>query len=204
MSVPIDREGTFRGVIVEYGLREMESGSRAVCVSICAQIHAKFDGEEWEDWTSYDVEARGDVWVVKKDGTLNLRGSETLVKHAGWDGKFTSVVQGTWQPTPCQFVVKKDEYNDEIRYRIDFVNDFDRTPGEIGNVDAERAKALENQYGSQMRALFANARHGTSKPAEGSKPSAPPAPAPAKEQQANRVLQETAVETNPVADEIPF
>lgn len=199
MSVNVDREGTFRGTIVEYGLKEMDSGS--IAVSIKAQLTEFFSDEEgWVDWTQYDVEAQGDVWVIKKDKTINQRAADSLVKFAGWDGTFTSINQGAWHPMPCQFTIKGEapnEYHADTKYSIAFVNDFGRTPGgNLSNVDADRAKQLEGQYGSQMRALFSNVKRNSAKP-ETSKPKTPPGPT-AKQQQAAR---EVAAANG---EEIPF
>lgn len=197
MSNAVDREGQFRGTITEYGLKEMESGS--VAVSIKAQLTEFYAGEEegWLDWTQYDVEAQGDVWVIKRDKSLNAKAAESLVKNAGWDGSFTSVKDGSWQPTPCQFTVKAEEYEGRTYYKIAFVNDFDRTPGGMSNVDDARVKSLESQYGSQMRALFSNTKRNGAKP-EASKPRTPPGPS-ATQQKAAREAEAALG-----ADEIPF
>lgn len=172
----IDREGTFKAQIQSYGLKEMETGS--VAIAIRANLLACWNGEGWdEDWVQYDMEAAGDIWVVKKDGTINKPAVDSLVKCCGWDANLESILNETWKPSGCQVVVKANEYNGQISYKISFINALDRTPGAMSNVDANKAKQLQAKHGAALRALAGNAaRNGASTPA--TKPAAPPPAAP--------------------------
>lgn len=173
MSMPCDREGIFRAVIVEYGLKEMDSG--AIAVSIKASLKDLWNNGDWAEWAQYEMEAEGDLWIVKKDsGGPNKSQIEALCRCAGWDGNLESIVAGTWQPTPCQVVVKRDEYKGNVRYKIAFVNAYDKTPGALSNVDDTKARELQTRYGAQIRAIAANvARNGT--PTNGAPPPPPAA-----------------------------
>jgi hypothetical protein len=153
----VDREGTFIADIYEYGLHEADSG--AVGVNLKARLIDIWDevNKEWVSWTEYEQEAEGCIWIVKKDKTANQKGAESLIRHAGWDGKCSTIIAGYWETTRCQVVIKADNYNDEKRFRIAFVNAFNATPGGGGNVDQDKAKALDVQYGSTFRALAGNA-----------------------------------------------
>lgn len=172
-----DRAGEFRGTITEYGLYEAKSG--AVAVTIKALLSELYDSENdvWIPWEEYDMEVEGNVWVIKKDnGGVNESAAKSLVENAGWDGKFSSVREGTWRPIPCQFSVTHQPYEGVDYYKVNYINAFDRTPGgNLGNVDEAKAKALESQYGSQMRALFSGAKRSATKPTT-DKPKAPPVP----------------------------
>jgi hypothetical protein len=173
MSQPIDREGNFRAVIESYGVREMESG--AVCVAIKAKLTQIWNGEVWESWEQYDMVAEGDIWIVKKDnGGLNSNGVESLIRHAGWDGSFESITDESWQPSPCQVQVQRDDYKGATRYRIAFVNDFNRTPGAMSTIDGNKAKELASRFGAQLRAIAGNAKRNVA-PLPG-KPVPPPPP----------------------------
>lgn len=171
MSQQIDREGTFRGNIVAATLREADSGAQAVSLTVAITEMWVPEESTWEDWRQYDVEASGDIWVIKKDTTVNEAQVRALVDHAGWDGRFASVLDGTWKPRPVQVVVQEDTYKDRTRYRVAWVNAHDGTPGG-GNVSPEKAKALEAKYGAQMRALAGNSVRAAQKPAT----AAPPKP----------------------------
>lgn len=179
MTFMIDRAGDFRGEILQFGLQEYDSG--AVAIDITARILDAWDREagEWEDWRQYDCQALGRLFVVKKNGSLNDGPIKSLVAFAGWDGNLESIVNGTWQPTPCAFTIEEDIYKTETRYRIGFVNDYNRTPGGQGNVDAEKAKAIQAKYGSQIRAIAGNVARTSTDAKPTGKPKAPPRKPPA-------------------------
>lgn len=168
----LDREGTFRGQVTEYGCRKTDAG--AIQLSVYADIEEQWDPEleQWVDWRQYQVEVYGDLNLVKKNGTVNKIQAQALVNHAGWNGEFTSLSQETWQATPCQFVVKQNTWNDNVRYKIEWINAYDRVPGAFTPLDADTAKALQNKLGGEMRALIGNVTRQKQKPAGA--PAAPP------------------------------
>jgi hypothetical protein len=175
MPTDIDRVGDFQACIYEYGLQEYDSG--AVAIAAKATISAMWnpDAESWDDWTSYDVEALGYLFIVKKDGTVNDKQVDALVNHCGWDGNIASIINATWQPTPCQVKIAPNTYNGETTYRISFLNAFDRVPGgSFGNVDVVKAKELEARHGAALRAIVGNAKRGTAPPNGKSRPASPP------------------------------
>src|SRR5689334_19670664 len=164
----VDRDGTFKARIEAYGLKEMESG--AVAISIRANLTEFWNGETWEPWGDYQMDAQGDIWIVgtkEKGNKLNEKAVESLVKHAGWDGDTDSIINETWQPTECQVVIKSDTYKDQARFKIAFINALNGTPGgQMSNVDAGKAKQIKTQFGAQLRAVAANAkRNGAPTPA---------------------------------------
>lgn len=174
MANQIDRTGHFRAVITEYGLNEYESG--AVAVAIKARITDQWNGEskEWESWEQYEeVEAAGFLNVVKKDGKLNKAQVESLIKYCNWNGELSSIAERTWEPCACQISIGCEVYKDQKQYRINFVNDYSRTPGEVGNVDSEKAKALDSRFGGEMRAIFGTVKQRNAPPA-GNRPKSPP------------------------------
>jgi hypothetical protein len=170
-----DRAGNFRIEIFEYGLKEMDSGS--IAVSIRAKLTEWWDGTQWMDWLPYDMECSGDVWIVKKDGTTNDKAAESLMRYAGWDASLPAITEGTWTPSPCQAVVSQEEYKGVKSFKISFLNDRNRTPGALSNIDTDKAKQLENRFGATLRGLHGNVRR-NSTPPEASRPSPPPSPKP--------------------------
>lgn len=203
MSVAADRAGSFKAEIIEYGIFEADSG--AVSVNIVAKLLEMWDGEQWQPW-DYDMEAEGGIWVVKKDGKLNDKSVESLMRYTGWNGDIESVVNKTWTPTRCQVVLNEDTYNGVTRYKISFVNGYDSTPGgKVGNVTPDKAKQLAGKYGSQLRALFGNVKRSTPAPS-GDRPAPPPGKLPgvdsAKTRSANKQLSEAAAGNGD--EEIPF
>lgn len=170
----IDRIGSFQAHIIEYGLKKA-SDSDAVAVALAAHLLAMWnpETEQWEPWDLYMMFAAGDSWIVKKDGNLNTRSCESLMKSAGWDGTLESISDKTWQPTDCQVKVGADTYKNVTRYRIEFINPFDSTPGKFEELAAEKVQGLAQRFGTQLRALAASNRaNATPKP--NGKPPAPP------------------------------
>ena len=170
MSLECDRAGIFRGIITECGLFEAESGAKAINITASLDETWNPDEKQWEEWRKYEMVAKGAIWVIKKDGTVNTKAVESAMQFAGWGGSLEDAAEGIFggAATPCQFVVneeKPNEYHKETQYRIAFLNEYDRTPGAAGNVTPERAKALQTQYGAQFRALAGNAVRNTPPPA---------------------------------------
>lgn len=151
----LQEAGNFRGRIVEYGLYEAESGAKAVTLKVAIDEYWDSGSQQWGDWRNEDLTTSGSIWVIKRDGTINSKQASALVEHAGWDTSFVSIANGTWKPTPVQVSVEPDVYKYETRYRINWLNGYDSTPGG-GNVSLAQAKELEAQFGSQMRAIGGN------------------------------------------------
>lgn len=185
MSQAIDRTGTFRGQISSYELREYQS--KAVAVAVSADIHEAWNEEtqEWEDWRQYDVEAKGDLFVIKKNGSPNQSQVEALIQYAGWNGDLESVAGDAWKPTPCQFDVQESEYKDVVTFRIAWINSYDRHPS-AGGVDAGRAKELQSLFGPKLRAVAGNVKRNVP-------PTAPILPAPPVDWKQNDLATDVAV-----------
>lgn len=195
MSEELNQAGIFRGAIKEYGLTESESGATAV--SLVAAIHDIWDAptKQWCDWRGYDLTVRGDVWIVKKDGTANQSALESLATCLDFTD-MTSVADETWRPGQCSFTVEEDKYKDKTRYRISWLHDYDREPGGVGNVSVEKAKALQTKYGSQIRAILGNVKRQQATP-----PAAPPVPPPAP---AKKAAAQAMIPDAQAKDDIPF
>jgi hypothetical protein len=168
-----DRTGSFRAEILDYGLKKMDSG--AVAVALHVKLTEMWDGENWQPWAEYDMEAFGDVWIVKKDGKLNERQARALMQYAGWNASLESIADATWEPTPCQVEITHEKYKDQDQYKIAWVNDFNRVPGvgALSNVDQDGVKELAARFGSPLRALQGNVSRNVSAPSS-SKPKPPP------------------------------
>lgn len=192
----LEQAGTFRGEIIRFGVQSAESGAKSVAIVV--QIHEIWEDGQWHDWREYGMEVGGNLWLVKKDGSLNEQTARNLVEAAGWDGNFVKISNGTWEPKPVSIVVEADEYKGNVRYRIAWVNPYESVPGGAGNMTPDEAKQLDNLFGAQLRALVSSQRRAAEPPPAGkpAKPAKSPAtakrPAPA------------AVESEAPQDEIPF
>lgn len=151
MNKQCQTEGFYRIKITEYGLREADSG--AVAISLKAELLEAFIDGEWVNWGHAEEEADGDIWIVKKDGKCNDMAVESLAKFTGWDGDVESILNATWQPLQCQCQIKREEYKGVPRFRISFLNSWQRTPGMMGNVTTARAKELSEKFGRGLRSI---------------------------------------------------
>jgi hypothetical protein len=200
----IDREGNFRGRIIEYKAVEGKQGSVSVMLKVFVTGWWNVDAQGWDDtWDQYGMVVDGSPCLVKNDKQLNDLGVRQLVECANWDGIMASIVAGAWNPSPIAFSVKEDTYNNETRLRIAFINPFNSTPGG-GGMDEATAHAFDNRYGMPIRALMGNAVRNAA-PVPEQKPASPPArpaavpqPAPAKP----AAVEET--EAVPAGGDIPF
>lgn len=162
MPQPLDREGDFRGRITDYGLRKYDSGAVAVAVQVA--IDECWNGESWDDWREFDVEAIGYINIVKKDKTLNQGAAQSLIDCANWNGSLESIVNHTWDPSPVGVSVRANEYKGQTSYRVEFINAYDSEPGGLGNVDAGIAKQLQMTHGAALRALAGNQARNSASP----------------------------------------
>ncbi len=183
----VDRIGNFRARIIEFGLKKA-SESESVAVALTVHLTEMWDAdtETWQKWDVYMMTAIGDMWIIKKDGTLNNRACESLVRCAGWDGTLESIAEKTWEPVDCQVKIGTDTYKGTTRFRIDFLNSFDSIPGKFEELAADKVQNLSQRFGSAIRAIAGTARANSTpapngKPAKPKKAPAPPAPAPVAE-----------------------
>ena len=158
----LEQAGTFRGPITEYCLVSAESGAKAIRVTVDIE-DIYYDGE-WCDWREHEFYVHGDLWIVKKNGTINESQARSLVEYANWNGDLLQVHNQVWHPNKVAVVVNEDKYGDDVRYRISWINDYDKRPGG-GNVSDADAKAMQSQYGQQFRALAGNVSRNAEKPA---------------------------------------
>lgn len=189
MANGIDRIGHFKAEIIEYGLKEAESGAVAVHLRVKLLDHWEFpekgpglgpaDEQAWIPWEIYDQEAEGDVWLVKKDGTMNDSAVQSLIKCAGWDGDWDALSEKRWQPIRCQVRIDAEDYKEVRYYRIKYLNEYDRIPGKFQEMEPAKVKGLAARFGSATRAIYGTVRANSPAPAgkpPAPKPVAPPPP----------------------------
>lgn len=171
----LDRAGTFRIHIIEYGLKEGKDGKKSLQFTYKAQVLEQYDftAKSWQTWGDYaPVELFGAVNLHKNDGTPMPSGVRQLVESVGWDCDLGSIAGQHLTPRDCQCSVKVNQWDGKTSYRGEWLNAWDNVPGgNLGNVDESRAVALANQYGSQYRAIAGSLAMNSAAPS-----GAPPAP----------------------------
>lgn len=171
MPQPIDREGNFRANIVgPVELTQAQSG--AVAARMRFRVFEALHNGQWQDWTPYEVEVDGEIWILKKDGTANENAVRNLVEALGWDGSVESLVGTDWSEVPVQITVKRDSYNGHERFRVAWINHADSQP--FGSaVDETKVRELQARFGAQLRAIAG--RKSVAAPAPAGRPANVPA-----------------------------
>jgi hypothetical protein len=176
MSDPVnfDREGTFRGEVLEYALQDTkETKSVGVVLKLLVHDFYNRETEMWEDWRQFQMEGYGTVWIVKKDGAVNEPAAASLVEAAGWSGNLNDITTNEWRPEPLQFDVKHEVYKNQDQFKASFIKPYDATPGGgLRAMDGKKAQGLQSALGAQFRAIAGNVK--AKMPTAGSKPPAPP------------------------------
>jgi hypothetical protein len=165
----IDRDGIFRGNPIEASIITGAEGSQSVGLNVKCFVQEALDGSNWQPWDEYGFVAAGTLWIIKKDGSINENAAETARDVLGWDGDFDHV-EGT-QLRMCQFTVKGEEYKEKMRYRIEWFNPYEFSPGPRA-VDAGQLSKLKTTHGAKMRAFFGQRK--SAAPAPAGKPAPPP------------------------------
>ena len=153
--LPLTEVGKYRGSIVDYEVKEFDSGS--VLVKLYIEVEDTWEGNGWRDIKKDCWDFVGDVWVVGKKG-LHKSSCENLINHAGWSGSFASITDRTWHPTPIAFETEMNlQYGLQLRYLNSYHGGGDKSKAVSG-------KSLDNKLGGQLRSLAANAELAKSKP----------------------------------------
>lgn len=185
MSTALTVPGEYRGEVIDFALIEKKNdkgdfGGLSLAIKVRArEVWMCPEGSNTPDWLNCeDWEAHGEGYIVlvSKVGKVNEQQIARLVKYAGWDGNFENLADKSWQPSVIRFSIEEDRYEGNVTYRINWINQFDSNPGGGGNVDVERAKVLNSQFGPSIRAIVSNARGPKPAPTAG-KPTPPTAPA---------------------------
>jgi len=181
MSAALRQEGDYRGSIIEYGLIEKkndrgEFSGLSLFLKIAAEevwmVPEGGSEPQWLDCSGWDGHGEGYLVLITKAGKVNETQIRSLCRFAGWDGDFESLSTKTWEPKPVRFDIKYETFNNTGSYRINWISDYESVPGVAGNVDADRAKQLANQFGGAIRAIAGNQQRAVS-PAPAGKPATP-------------------------------
>lgn len=178
---PVDRPGRFRAKSIATSLFQ-SSKSKSVAVNITFRLLEMLDQDEdgksfWRPW-AYDHDAEHAAWIIKKDGTTNEDALANLAEIFGWKGDITEFALDKIPETFVQVAVETHEYNGKTTYRVAWVNRYDDDAGaKDQKVSAADAAAIQNQFGSEFRAIAGNVQRNAPPQAPNHQPQPATAPA---------------------------
>ena len=167
-----DREGRFRGPIMESGVSRSTGGFPQFVAKIMATEFYDVTTKEWIPWQEYSQSGTAFLILAgaNEKATINAK---NLVEALGWDGVSYGTLNDTdYTATPIQFDVKD---NDEYGFQIDLIHAADADPNRVvGKLDADKIKDLDAKFSSAL-ADTAPAKTATkTKRKSSKKPPAPP------------------------------
>lgn len=176
MSIEVDRAGEGRGRVLDYYVWE-STKSKSVSVRMLLSVDEWWDDQagEWVSWADSDVIANCDVWIIGKDGKPKPDAVRCLCDLFGWDTCLSSIASRRLELCPVGYSVNEEtNQKGEIRYKASFLRPYD-SPAGARAASPERAKALDAEFGAQLRALRGNLDR-AARPAPAGKPATPSQP----------------------------
>jgi hypothetical protein len=196
----VDREGTFRGLIIDHGVSKSSGGFPQFVAEFAALEYYDEDAEAFGPWGDYEQTIVGYFVLYDKNGkpTLNL---EQICKVLGWDGaSFKTLNDGDYSEVTLQFRVAENTYENNTSLQIEWIDEEDAEPGrKVRKLDKAGLEELDSLYSSVM-----NKKAPAKAPAKGpktppKKPKTPKATPPAKGPMSPPAAKE---ETPPPPDEV--
>lgn len=149
----IDREGTFRGKPEDRAVTQSSGGFPQFEIQLKAIEYFDEDEQQWVDWSQVD-EKDITAWLILFDGknkqTLNFKQIE---KVFDWDGvSFVELNEISIENIRLQWRVSKRIYEGNENYRVEWIDEFDATPGRtVRKLDADELKALQAKYQNKLK-----------------------------------------------------
>lgn len=171
----VDRIGTFRGVVTDHAVGVT---SKSEVPQWIAQLQGieYFDDDEkvWVDWSDQDeceITAYLVLFSGKDKETLT---SKQIKKVTGWSGKsFTELNNMDLSNVKLQFRVKENNYEGNISMQVEWIDEYDATPGRsVRKLEKRELDELDAKYKPVLTATS-----GGTTPAKASKKAPPKAPA---------------------------
>lgn len=183
----LDRPGRFQADITNWGIQPNDK-TPTVAVVLDFAILAQWNDttKSWDDWTQFGQVIRGFFYIIKKNGELNDRQVESLIKSLGWNGNMEDFAAGSeWKPKPCQIVVDYETYQNKSKLKVQWINPFDGP--DMKKASDGEVKKLAAQHGSKLRALAGNITRNAPAPPPAAPRQGPPPPIPQETNQAAEV-----------------
>jgi len=170
----IDRPGTYRGRLTDYGVSETRNGYPQFVATLFALEYFNEESGEYMPWEPYEQEITAYLVLYTKDKNdtwKELMNAEQLKKALGWNGTdFESLANGDYKDTIVMFRVESHTYQDKTSLQVQWMDVADANPlRTLPKYDASKLKAMNTKFAGVLTSGAP-----TPAPAKASKPASPP------------------------------
>jgi hypothetical protein len=171
----IDRPGTYRGKLSEWGVSETKNGYPQFVFKATALEYYDTETGAYVSWAEYEQEIDAYLCLFTKDKNgqwAELLGAKQVKKALGWSGlDFESLANGRYGETLVLFRVEEHEYNGVLSLQVSWLDAADANPVKtMPKYDTAKLKDLTAKMGGALSATAASVA--PAKPA--GKPATPP------------------------------
>lgn len=181
MSTKIDREGSFKGWILESGCGINENnGNIQFVAKLQAVEEYDFESQTFVDISAVEeVEITGYFTVFGKDTSHPVFFGKQLKDALGWNGDVRALNTEDYSAIPVQFKVEEEEYNKKKKLKVTRIDHVDAIPGgSVTKVSEDKLDAALARYATAQRELMGGDKPAaipTARKVTAKKAAAPPA-----------------------------
>jgi len=184
----IEEEGIFRATPLSWTFEETKAAdSKAASIVILFGISQRWhpdpdgDGGSWSAAWPEGYATKAYVYVIGRNGTLNAKVVEGLVKAGVWNGDWDALKEPP-QAVTCILDVQSsvNPKNGRVNYRPEWINPNADAPkkrgGGLAPVEPDVVDALNARFGAATRAIGGQQAAAVAPPTPAGAPPPPPAP----------------------------
>ena len=151
----IDRTGTFRGSILDYGLATTKNGYPQLVMALRGEEYYDEDEKLWVSWEGVEESDITAYLVLFGGDQVACLSLKQLQKALGWDGlSFASLAKIDHTKIKIQFRVETNLYEGNTTLKVNWVNVYDAEPGRIiSKLSDDDVKKLDAQYVAAFKKL---------------------------------------------------
>jgi hypothetical protein len=152
MANQIDRPGTFRGTLIEWGVSETKNGFPQFVAKLKADEYYDETTGEWVAWGEFDQEITAFLVLYSLDQKTGqwteLLNAKQLQKALAWDGQdFQVLAEGDYAKTRVLVRVEEHEYNNVTKLQVSWIDTADADPvRKLQKFDTEKLKGLNAKF----------------------------------------------------------
>lgn len=172
-----DFEGTFKATITAHAVNETKESELPQLV-LALDFVEFYNGEKWENYTSYNVSDTAYLVLVGKNGS-DLLNCDQARKVFNWDGQsFAALDEMDIDGTTILVRTEENEWDGKTSFKVGWIDTEDANPDGPGlkKLDKKALKSLDVRFNRKAKSKPAKAKATAPKPtAKPPKKNGPPA-----------------------------